>query len=417
MVVMQLEAEVLLLRDTLAEHRSLSRSQRTTLTQLVNSHARAIDACRTLQDAERTKYGGAIKRLAEAKEEILAFEFRVFIIDQDLATLDLELKKEKHERLGVEAALEMEKRDRSSLDGQLQIEKASRVELGQQLNDAYAEVASAMGLCLDTESTVSLADKLERMMRRFRTVRTDNDALQVTLESALFDSCTMDATIAELESENSILADAGDEKDKSIEAFNTEKTQLLREASELRVEVDQLARAGLDKDAVITKLAEEKLRWVLASHVWDAENTILREENTRLSCDIRVKDGKISELVDEKQRLQETVDAFSCSLVSYNFEDRAKDETIGALKDEIRLMEDSIVEKDEAAAMLGECIDRLRGSSEALCNTIERLQDESLVKDMRVKMSEEMLDALHESLEFVYLEQKAKVGALLPERD
>ena len=416
---MQLEAEILLMRDTLAEHRSLSKRHRAAFLQLDRQHARAIDAYRALKETQRSKSEGARKRLAEAKEELLAWELHVFLVDRDLAAADEALKNEKRERLALESALEAEKRSYSSLDGQLQAEKTARTELEQLVNNAYTEVAHAMGLRLDTGS-MSSADKLERMLRQFRMMRTDNDALHSTLESVLFDGCAKDAMISELESENGALAEAGNKKDEVITTLTEEKDQLLCEAAELRAEVDRvirengrLTRTGLDKDATIAALSEQKAQWILASHVQDAENAVLGEANARLHRENLAKDRKISELEDVEERLHGAIDALSRSLASCHFEDQAKDKRIVALKENIRSLQESATKKDEVIVMLGERNDGLQNSvTNALYNSARRPRSDSIVKDARIRILQETVDALHGSLDFVYLEQKARRQAV-----
>lgn len=417
----QLEADMLLMRDTLAEHRSLCKRQREAFIQLDRRHARTIDAYRMLKETGREKYEGALRRLAEAKEEILAWELRGFLAGQDLSASDEALKKARHERLILEGFLEAEERNCSSLDEQLQAERTARTGLEQLLDDAYVEVARAMGLRLDTGS-MSSADKLERMLRQFRMMRMDNDALQGTLEPVLFDGCAKDAMISELETDNDALAEAASEKDKVISALNEEKDQLLSEASDLHMEVDQvvqengrLTRAGLDKDTIIATLSEQKAQWILTSHVQDAENAALGEANARLHCENLAKDRKISELEDDNQRLQETTDASSCSLAPHRSENQADGEIIAALKGNIRGLQASALEKDREIAMLGDRNSGLRNLVDALHDSFLGVQGDIMTKDMQIKALKETVEALRGSLEFVYLEQRARQGTLFIE--
>ncbi|KZT73658.1 hypothetical protein DAEQUDRAFT_762095 [Daedalea quercina L-15889] len=464
----QLLAEILFLRDTLAEHRSVSRGRKKALSRLRRRHARVVAGYKNLKgdfEIEQTKYHDTLMSLSEAKEEITAWEFRVIILEhdvtaseraleiakQDRSNLEEALRSEQHKRSEVDAVYQDEKAKQSELDERLHTEMHQSPELEQLIEGAYVEVARALGLRLDT-SSLSSAEKLAKMVQQTQRLRTESHSLQGTLESALFDGSAKESMINELEEENRVLAATVEDKGKEIAALSEKNDRLLHETSGMGAEISQLnedkdqlirdvsdrdaeiarlhkkkanlVRAGLHKDAIIAQLDEEKAQRLPLALAKDAEIAILGEENKRLRCKASEQDKTTSELMNG---LQQKVDAACSTLESKDLELHAKDKVIAVLQEEVRGLQGTAVEKDELIATLGNqnnalqnSVDAFNGSIdtmhfEALTKnvTIAKLEEQNSAKDVQIAVLEERVDAFRGSLEFVYLEQKAREGALV----
>ncbi|KAH9923263.1 uncharacterized protein B0H18DRAFT_1212297 [Fomitopsis serialis] len=437
----QLLADILVLRDTLTEHRQFSKRQRRNLARLNCRHTSIVSSYKRLKsdlEVEQVRYGHVLSSLEEANEENLALELRVFSLTDDLATMERLLQTERHERTELEGRLETEKLGRAGLNGLLQVEKRSRLaqedllnaetdkcseleerlkaetrehyELEILIKNAYKEVAHSAGLRLNND-TMSVSQKLTKMLLQFNRQQREAKALQGTLDAAHSDVCARGTLASQLEKEKRALIRAAEDKDAMIVELNIDKERLLganareavkvikllsreddlisdrdcakMEAARLREENDELRRAGLDKDQQIENMG----RQITDLHGYtDVLMDVLRDEKI------------------ENLEMDTKMDALQYKVHSLQNNVVDKNATIATLNSQISTLQTSYSALQVSHTALQDSCAALQGSYTALQDSCTALQDSNASLQNSNTSLQNSIDAFWGSIDFANLE-------------